>query len=302
MALSPIKTARVEGMVVNADGRPAGNTVLEVLHSTANNNFIGRQVARPDGRFTFASLAPGEYVFRTSLTPSRQTAAMMKLTVDGEDINDLRLVALPLATLTGRLVLDPSAPPPREVALMASPDQYPMPGGTRVAVVGDDLTFELTALPGRNRITLRQLPGDWTLRAVRVNGVDVIDDGVDVKPGERITGVDVELTTKGAVIAGVVRNARAEPAKNCRIAIFPTDSRKWVRGGRHFRAVAADQDGRFRVSGLPAGDYYAIALESLGPDDWTSPDVLEKLGARATRVSIDEGEARSVELKLEVTP
>jgi hypothetical protein len=40
MALSPIKTARVEGTVVDVDGRPMGNSYLEVLQSSANTNFM----------------------------------------------------------------------------------------------------------------------------------------------------------------------------------------------------------------------------------------------------------------------
>jgi hypothetical protein len=227
---------------------------------------------------------------------------MQKLTVGSEDIKDLRLVVMPYATLSGRIVVDPTKTPPGELSLMASPDGYPMPGGMRVASVGDDLTFELTATPGRNHILPRQLPTDWSMRAVRVNGIDVIDEGIDVKPGEKITGIEVELTTKVAILTGVVRTARGDPAKNCKLALFPTDSRKWVRGGRYFRTASADQEGRFRVYGLPPGDYYAVALDSLGFDDWTSQDVLEKLRARATNVSIDEGETRSVELKLSIAP
>jgi hypothetical protein len=76
MALAPIKTARVEGTVVEADGRPVGNIFLEYLHTSANNNSIGRQAVQPDGTFTFANLAPGEYVFRTQTMPAPPTVAI----------------------------------------------------------------------------------------------------------------------------------------------------------------------------------------------------------------------------------
>jgi carboxypeptidase family protein len=299
MALSPIKTARVEGMVVDVNGRPLGNTFLDLLQTGANRNFIGRQAVRPDGTFTFTNLTPGDYVLQTQTTPSREAVAMLKLTVGSEDIKDLRLVALPLATLSGRIVVDPSTPPPRALSLMVTPEDQPMTRSTRPEKVADNLTFRLTATPGRNRIVPTELPPGWMMRSVRVNGVDTIDDGFDVKPGEKITGIDVELTAKTAAITGLVKNTRGEPAKGCTLVIFPTDSRKWKPGGRHLRMSRTDQDGRFNVSGLPSGDYYAIALEAApGAPDWTDPEYLERLRGKATSVSVDEGETKPVDLRI----
>jgi hypothetical protein len=300
MAMTPIKTARVDGIVVDVSGRPIGNTFLEVLQSSTHHNFMGRHWVRPDGTFTFSNLTPGDYVLRTETT--REAVAVLKLTVGSDDIKDLRLVALPLATLSGRIVVDPSTPPPATLALMTSPEDNPMPGGMRTVRVADDLTFQLLAAPGRNRIVPSELPPGWSMRSVRVNGVDVIDDGFEVKPGEKITGVDVELTTKVAAIGGLVKNARGEPAKGCALVIFPTDSRKWKPGGRYLRTSRTDQEGRFKVSGLPSGDYYAIAIESADSSDWTNPEYLERLRGKATSVTVDEGETRSVDLKINTIP
>jgi protocatechuate 3,4-dioxygenase beta subunit len=299
MALSPIKTARVEGTVVDVDGRPMGNGFLEVLHEGANNNFMGRQPVQPDGTFTFASLAPGDYTFRTQATPTRQNVGMMKLTVGSEDIKDLRLVAMPLAIITGRIVVDPSLSPPNTpLSLMTTAeDQPPMPGSRRPARVADDLSFELTAMPGRNRISMTLPPG-WAMRSVRVNSVEVIDDGIDVKPGEKITGVDVELTTKIAVIGGRVTNTRGEPVKDYTLLIFPTDSKRWKPSGRYLRTARPEPDGRFKVSGLPPADYYIVAIGKMEPGQWAEPDFLERIRERATSVTIMDGETKTIDLRL----
>jgi protocatechuate 3,4-dioxygenase beta subunit len=300
LALSPIRTARVEGTVVDADGRPMGNTFLEVLQSSANNNFMGGQMVGPDGTFTLAGVAPGEYTFRTQPTPTRKDVAMMKLTVGSEDITDVRLVALPPAVVSGRIVIDPSLPlPAAALSLSAMPETPQMPGGMRPAIVADDLSFELTAMPGRNRITMMNLPPGWAIRAVRVNSVDVIDDGIDVKPGERVTGVDVELTNKIAAVSGRVTTAGGEPAKDSTLLVFASDSKRWKPNGRHYpRTARADQDGRFKVSGLPPSDYYIIAIDKLEPGQWTDPDFLERIRSKATSVTIGEGETKSVELRI----
>ena len=106
MTLSPIKTARIGGIVVDTDGRPMGNAFVDVLASIGGSNMIGGgQQARPDGTFTFANVAPGDYVFRAQSPPNKNMATL-KLTVTGEDVTDLRLVALPPAVMIGRIVVD----------------------------------------------------------------------------------------------------------------------------------------------------------------------------------------------------
>jgi hypothetical protein len=134
---------------------------------------------------------------------------------------------------------------------------------------------------------------------VRLNSVDVIDDGIEVKPGERVTGVDVELTNKISVVSGRVTNAGGEPAKDCTLLVFASDSKRWKPNGRHYpRAARADQDGRFKVSGLPPSDYYIIAIDKLERGQWTDPDFLERIRSKATSVTIGEGETKSVELRI----
>ena len=299
MALSPIKTARVEGTVVDVDGRPMGNTYLDVLQSSANNNFMSRELVQPDGTFTFASLAPGDYVFRTQPTPARQSVGMMKLTVGTEDIKELRIVAMPLAIVSGRIVVDPSLPPPNaQLSLVAALEEQSMPGGRTPAVVADDLTFELTAMPGRNHISSPILPPGWTMRSVRVNNVETIDDGFDVKPGEKITGVDVELTTKIAVVGGLVTNARGEGVKDCTLLIFPTDSRRWKASGRYLRLARPEPDGHFKVSGLVPADYYIVAVDKLEAGQWPDPDFLDRIRSKANTITIVDGETKTIDLKV----
>jgi protocatechuate 3,4-dioxygenase beta subunit len=299
MALSPIRTVRVEGTVVDVNGRPMGNTFLEVLRSSGHNSSMTRHYVQPDGTFTFASLTPADYTFRTQPTPTRKEVAMMKLTVGSEDIKGLRLVALPPAIVSGRIVVDPSMPlPAAALSIRATPEAQRMPGGTTPAIVADDLTFELTAMPGRNRLTIMNLPAGWTMRSVRVNSVEVIDDGIDVEPGEQITGVDVELSDKITSVSGRVTNARGEPVRECTLIVFATDNKRWKIQGRYLRTARPDQDGRFKVSGLAPSDYYIVAIDKLEPGQGLDAEFLERIRSKATSVSVDDGETRSVDLKI----
>jgi len=306
MALSPIKTARVEGTVVDSRGRPIGNVLLNIIETLGNGgyNSIGSSV-RPDGTFAFASLPPGEYMLRTQVTGALKEVAAMKLTVGSEDITDLRLVTSPPSLITGRIVIDPAQTQALQTAtmsLVATDSELQRFGGIVPGKVADDLTFELSAMPGQNRINAMNLPPGWTIRAIRVNTMDVIDEGIDVKAGENITGVDVELTNKSTTITGLVTNARGEPAREYTLVVFPTDSKRWKPNSRYMRAARGDQDGRFKVGSLPPADYYIVAVEKIEPGQSTDSDFLERILPSAKRISVGEGETRVVDLRITTVP
>jgi hypothetical protein len=68
---------------------------------------------------------------------------------------------------------------------------------------------------------------------------------------------------------------------------------------RYVTATRQDQEGRFKVRNLPAGDYYAIAVEYLAQGEWGDPDVLDRLKSRATRLSIADGESKTIQLRMQ---
>jgi hypothetical protein len=67
---------------------------------------------------------------------------------------------------------------------------------------------------------------------------------------------------------------------------------RWVVSAR------ADQQGQFKVSELPPGAYFAIAVEYVPQGEWRDPAWLERASKNATRFSLDEGATRTLSLKL----
>jgi hypothetical protein len=55
--------------------------------------------------------------------------------------------------------------------------------------------------------------------------------------------------------------------------------------------------GSTMVRSLPAGDYYAVAIDDAGFDEIRDPAFLEQLIASATRVTLREGEPQKVQLR-----
>jgi hypothetical protein len=236
------------------------------------------------------------------MSPDDSETGTTRITATGDDITDVRIVAMKPSIITGRIVADPaiaSALPPA-LQLMLSPIE---PGMMQMNMfmpskMGGDGTFEMrAAAPGRVRISVMGAAG-WTIRSVRLNSADVTDAGVEVRSGEDVAGVEVEMTNKVTTVSGLVTNARGEAAKDYSAIAFAQDREKWKVVGRYQGMSRPDQDGRFKITGLPPGDYYVVALEKLEQGQLTDPDFLDAIRAKATAISVHEGETRTVDLKV----
>ena len=303
MSLRPMRATRVSGTVVSSDGRPMPGYIM--VMSTGGFGFSASTGGpiRPDGTFTVNGLAPGEYQLRAQSNgmPSDDSeVGLARIVATGDDITDIRIVAAKASTLSGRIVTDPAVASalPATLQLMLTPmEPGTMPMGVMPPRMAGDGTFELKSGPGKMRINVFGTAG-WTIRSVRLNGTDITDAGIEFKAGEDIAGVEVEMTNKVTAISGLVTNARGEPVKEYSAIAFSQDREKWKLGGRYQGTGRPDQVGRFKISALPPGDYYIVALDKIDPGQISDPDFLESIRTRATAFTIREGETRTVDLRM----
>jgi hypothetical protein len=82
------------------------------------------------------------------------------------------------------------------------------------------------------------------------------------------------------------------------VVVFAADREKWGQLTRFVQSARPDQDGRFQIEGLPPGSYLAVALEHLEPGEEGDPERLESFRPAATRVTLREGEKRTIDLKV----
>ena len=136
------------------------------------------------------------------------------------------------------------------------------------------------------------------IKAVRLNGIDVTDSGIDFRPNEDLSGLEVELTTQLSDLSGLVSNARGENVKDYTVVVFSRDRLRWGFASRFLGGGRPDQDGKFRVRNLPAGEYYTIALDYVEQGAGTDPEFLDRIKDRATEFSMNEGETKTLDLKL----
>jgi len=306
VAMVPAKLARISGSAFKGNGEPmTGGFVNASSRGADSFNGFGAPL-RPDGTFLIPNVAPGDYTLTVAQSapgpgPARPEIASATVSVAGSDVNGVQLVVVPPATASGTVILDPAAAAankPSSIRIGIYPIEPQAIRFDSSGAIKDDYTFEMSVASGTNMVTLSGAPS-LALKAVRVGGVDVTDSGFDAKAGETIRGIEIELTGQPTTVSGVVTDGRTgTPAVGSRVLIFPRDDRKWDGLSRYTRFSATDTDGKFKVTGLPPGDYYAVAGSDVQPDAGGDPDALEKLRTRAQSFSLNEGETKVLDLKM----
>ena len=157
--------------------------------------------------------------------------------------------------------------------------------------------FELGNITDARVVRINAPPG-WTLKAVTLNGQDITDVPLDVPPGQRIGGVRVMITKKIGTATGMVVDTRKQPVLDATVVWFSADESQRTIQSRFTRTARPDQEGNFRITALPPGDYLAVALQGLEDGQASDPEFLATIEDLATRVSLEEGETRTLTLEL----
>ena len=325
--LLPVRLAKVTGIVVGSDGKPLEGAAVSLLPAQRDlAGLLAPTTARSgkEGSFTLNSVPTGEYTLQArslQVFTSTQGDSMMvfrattiagpggadsefastPISVGGEDIANLVVVTSKGGTASGRVIFE-GAPPASlsaiRVTSVATDSDGPAPGSLG-AGVKDDGTFELKGLAGPRLLRVAGAPPGWTLKSVKANGIDITDTGAEFKPGEAVSGLEVELTQRTTTVIGTVSAADGSLVKDYTVVVFAESAElwrlpmtRWVNGAR------PDQEGRFKFQNLPAGEYYAVAVEYVPMGEWGDPELLDRLRSKAKRFTLSDGASQTLDLRL----
>jgi len=139
----------------------------------------------------------------------------------------------------------------------------------------------------------------WTLKSAQAGGRGLLDTPVDIQPGGDLADVVVTFTDKVTEINGLLLDQAGRPAPEFYVFVFPTDAARWTPLSRWLRPPTRPAtDGRYRITGLPPGEYYLAALMEFDQNSWNSPVFLEQVVPGAIKITIGEGEKKTQDIRL----
>jgi protocatechuate 3,4-dioxygenase beta subunit len=314
-SLLPTRSVKITGTVVDSQGKPLTNGFVTLLDAAetpgAGGMFMiggGNGRVRQDGSFTLSNVAPGSYTLMATVPPfgtdGLPETANMPLTVGNEDLSGIHLVTGKGATLSGQiLAAEGSSGRLATEGLMvtAQPLRFQPMMGSRPGRVNTDGSFKMVGANGRVVIRPMQLPSTWMLKSVTLNGTDITDTPLDVRPESDVNDIQILVTDRVPEINGKVTSAKGEPTRDYTVIVFAEDPARWAYPSRHVRSGRADQDGLFKIRGLPGDQQYlAVAVDYLEEGEGGDPQFLEQMRDRATSFKLGDGEVKALDLELVV--
>ena len=232
--------------------------------------------------------------------------ATLPVTVVEANVSGLTVSLRPGYRVTGRVEFEGTRdrPTPEQIQRMVvglTPLDSRPAGVVTPGRISPDGQFRTLGFPsGKYVVNVSTGAGvEWALKAATFGGRDVADEPLEIA-GSDVDGVVLVLTDRLTQLSGSVRNARGEGDGMADVVIFPADSQLWKQYGvtsRRARSIRATKTGAYSTQGLPAGDYYVVAVESTSTRDWQDPKFLEAAARVATRVTIIDGDKKALDLK-----
>ena len=309
-----VETATVGGTVFGPEGEPATSVRVVMIPEggiSTRNALMGARL-QPDGRFEIPDVPPGQYTLRAVSRGGRGRSrgailfASNRIAVDGSDVTDTTMVLRSGATIAGSLVLESGTGLPSEltrVRVVARAMEDLSFLGDPETRVSDDGTFELVNVPDGGRwLRASRLPTGWMLKAVYLDGQDVIDTPLDFGGISRVDNLQFVLSDQVTHLSGSVRDQEDAPLTAFTVIAFPSDERHWQPQSRYIAASRPDQNATYQIEGLPSGEYLLAAVAGVQEGEWFNPQLLRQLGDVAVRIWLSDGESTTLDLTLQTQP
>ena len=220
-----------------------------------------------------------------------------RVDVAGRNLDDVVLGLRRPVSLSGKMEWAQGSKPP---TTMPRPVLEPADGRRSLGMPSVD-----GLSPTVNFTINGMLAGEYVLRVGGVgrgarvesmswNGLDYTDRPFDGANGRDFKDVVVTLTTAASSISGIVRDGVSPLTSAAAVIAFPVEREGWANYGfnpTRLASVLTTSEGNYRIDGLPAGEYFLLAVPAAYERAWIDPAFLAQHATSAARVRIERPDA-----------
>jgi hypothetical protein len=325
----------VSGTVTGA-AAPAGAppfAMIELRHAVTGTIINSTSAQLSDARRGFAiyGVPDGEYEVTAQRPsggpndPDAHVSLPRRISVKGADVTGVELTLIGLASIAGRIVLEPASPgaapcedkrPSHLVETLLTTRRADQAAGENellqrwiasTAAPNDQGEFTLRNLVGaRYRVEARLPSENWYVKTMTTPGpassrqtVDAGRAGLALRSGERATGLTITLAEGAASVRGKITPGEgAKLPSRLRVHLVPAE-RERADDVLRYAQVNASSDGSFTVTNLAPGKYWLLA-RPISDDETTAIAPRPAAWDNTERAKLRrEAEAAKVELELQ---
>lgn len=315
-----IVPARVRGRVLDiTTGRQPRNVSVMLINRNGEGIQRSATYDSATGEFEIPGVEPGSYML-AAMGNMMAVFAAMAATEDGKppanlpipDIAQMPLevtgdmdgivlkiappISIPGQVITSGLKAPEAGAAPAQIQVFLTPDagDESFPGGSFVpAPVGPDGRFVVRASPGRYRILVVGLPQSSYLKAARLGAADVLDATVNVTDTMSET-LYLEVSADSGEIDGLILDKDRRAARLAQVVLIPEK-----RARRDlYRTAMSGEDGRFKMEGIPPGNYRLFAWDDLEPNAYYDSEVLMRYEPQGLSVVVRGSAKAQIEAQL----
>jgi hypothetical protein len=239
--------------------------------------------------------------------PVEREAGYATIDVSGADVSGVAVRLTRGRMVNGAIAFEKRAPiPSNRLNLTVQAVEYG-PLGMRdqppTAVVNDGLNFELGPLFEHPVVIgVSGIPEGWVVRSVRFDGDEVRGIPTNFAESAGLGRLEIVLTDRVAEPTIRVTDEQDSPVGSFTPVVFPVDRRQWT-DPRVGAPGPPSRDGTVKLNPLLPGEYYVAAID---PADAfvvaRDPARMADLAAVAQRVTLAEGDRRTVNIKITSLP
>jgi hypothetical protein len=267
-------------------------------------------VTDASGRFGFLAVPAGQYELRAAYiaqanqTNPRSVAlfAARPLTVGDSDVAGVQVTMSTGVRMSGRVEFKAAEGTPASAFDRVSIVLRPVDAQSWSAAYEE-------VRPDRSFSTVGELPGkyeiyaagaaSWRVVAATTGGRSLPDYTIHLEDRD-ISDVVLTLSNTSRKLSGTVTDPKGAVDPDADVIVFPADTAIWREGifqSRRVQRVRASSAGAFVFPFLAPGDYCLAAVNARFTLDWQDPDFLERLLPGATKVTLVDGDDKTMVLK-----